>query len=289
MNKRWRLSVLLLIDIAIIWFSIYISYVLRFDGAIPDTYYSQMLVYGLGSTLLCGGSLYYFRLYHRMWQYASIGEIIAIVKAVTIGGILSWLIPVLILQEVVSVAIMIRTLETMLILMGAVRFGWRVFRSNRFNDAGEKSRVVIIGAGDCGVLIARELTNPAFTDWELVGFMDDAAEKQRMHILGVPVLGSRNEIQEVVEKYGVAQFIIAMPSAPKKEISALINLALATGAKVKMIPAINDLITGKISVKAIRDVEVEDLLGRDPVVSDLEGIANYVQDKVVLVTGAGGL
>ncbi|MBJ6361980.1 polysaccharide biosynthesis protein [Paenibacillus sp. GCM10012307] len=288
MNTRWRLSVLLLVDIAIIWFSIYISYLLRFGSTIPDMYYTQMLVYGLGSTLFCGGSLYYFRLYHRVWQYASIGEIIGIVKAVAVGGILSWFIPILLLQEMVSIAIVIWTLETMLILMGAVRFGWRVFRSNRNREHGDKLRVVIIGAGDCGVLIARELTNRAFTDWELLGFIDDAPEKQKMHILGVPVLGSRNEIHRIAETFNIEQFIIAMPSAPKREISNFINLALATGAKVKMIPAINDLITGKISVKAIRDVEVEDLLGRDPIVSDLQGIANYVQGKVVLVTGAGG-
>ncbi|WP_270166537.1 polysaccharide biosynthesis protein [Paenibacillus sp. SYP-B4298] len=288
MNTRWRLSVLFVLDIFIIWFSILISYVLRFDGNIPSEYYNQMVVYGVGSTLLCGGSLYYFRLYHRMWKYASIGEIIAIAKAVLIGGLLSWLAPMVLLQEMVSMAIMIRTLETMFILMGGSRFGWRLVRSNWFNKDDGQLRVVIVGAGDCGVLIARELTSPAFTDWKLVGFVDDAPEKLRMQILGVPVLGARGDIQAIVKKHKVHQFIIAMPSAPKKEISEIINIALATGAKVKMIPAINDLITGKVSVKAIRDVEVEDLLGRDAVKIDLDGIANYVQNKVVLVTGAGG-
>lgn len=292
MTTKQRLLALFVLDIVIVWFSIGTSYLFKYNGALPQAIQMEFMLYSAVSMIVCGSAMVYFRLYHRMWQYASIGEIIAILKAVSVGWIFSYLIASALLGSFLSFGIAVRTLETMLLLSGGIRFFWRMVRGYAIRrgdpEPQSKSPVLIIGAGDCGALIAKELQNPAFVEWNLIGFVDDDPLKQRMQVYGLPVLGDREAIPAVVKQYGIREIIIAMPSAPKKAISELINRSLATGAKVKMIPALNDLITGRVSVKAIREVSVEDLLGRDPVVTDLEGIAGYVQNKTVLVTGAGG-
>lgn len=122
----------------------------------------------------------------------------------------------------------------------------------------------------------------------IVGFIDDDPHKRNMQVVGLSVLGTRVNIEEIVHKHHIHDIIIAMPSAKRVHITEIINICKLTGAKVKIIPSINDFIKGRLAVKALRNVEVEDLLGREPVMTDLEGIANYVSDKVVLVTGAGG-
>lgn len=288
MTAKTRVLVLFLIDIAIIWFSIVTSYLFRFTNHIPQEYVVQMVVYGLISTVAIGGSLVYFGLYRRMWQYASIGEIISVLKAIVVGAILSYAVAFVILPQRVPLSIEVRSMETILLLVGGARFIWRVFRNDRFNNKDTEVHTLIVGAGDCGILIAREMMGPSFADTRLIGFIDDSTDKYHLSILGVPVLGNRYDIPRIVKEREIHEIIIAMPSVSRTEISEIINLAKATGAKLKIIPALNDLIAGKISVKKLRDVSVEDLLGREPIVADMNSILGYVHNKTVLVTGAGG-
>ncbi|WP_240489181.1 polysaccharide biosynthesis protein [Cohnella thermotolerans] len=147
---------------------------------------------------------------------------------------------------------------------------------------------LIYGAGDCGILVARELLSPTMNDRKLIGFIDDDPHKHKLTAYNLPVLGDRKAIASIVSEFEVKEIIIAIPSAPKTVTSEIINLCISTGAKVRIIPGISDMLNGRISFSTIRDVDVEDLLGRDQVKTDLVGIAEYVQDKVVLVTGAGG-
>ncbi|MBW4084522.1 nucleoside-diphosphate sugar epimerase/dehydratase [Paenibacillus sp. S150] len=288
MTAKTRVYLLFLIDLAIIWFSIVTSYMFRFYGGIPEKYLIQMLLFGLISTIAFGGSLIYFGLYRRMWQYASIGEIISVFKAIVVGSVLSYLAAFIILPERVPLSIEVRAMETILLLVGGVRLFWRVFRNDRINSKDTATHTIIVGAGDCGILIAREMMGPSFAHTRIVGFIDDSADKYHLSILGVPVLGNRYDIPRLVKERQIHEIIIAMPSVSRTEISEIINLAKATGAKLKIIPALNDLIAGKISVKKLRDVSVEDLLGREPIVADLNSILGYVHNKTVLVTGAGG-
>ncbi|MEK4004773.1 polysaccharide biosynthesis protein [Paenibacillus sp. FSL H3-0333] len=288
MTAKTRVLVLFMIDVAIIWFSIVTSYLFRFYNEIPPEYVVQMIVFGVISTVAIGGSLVYFGLYRRMWQYASINEIISVLKAIVVGSVLSYAAAYIILPERVPFSIEVRSMETVLLLVGGVRFFWRVFRSDRSNNKNTELHTLIVGAGDCGILIAKELTGPSFAGTRLVGFIDDSADKYHLSILGVPVLGNRYDIPRIVKEKEIHEIIIAMPSVSRTQISEIINLAKATGAKLKIIPALNDLIAGKISVKKLRDVSVEDLLGREPIVADMNSILGYVHNKTVLVTGAGG-
>ncbi|KWX75314.1 polysaccharide biosynthesis protein [Paenibacillus jilunlii] len=288
MTAKTRVYLLFLIDLAIIWFSIVTSYMFRFSKGIPDEYTLQMLVFGLIATVTFGGSLIYFGLYRRLWQYASIDEIISVFKAIVVGAVLSFVAAFIILPERVPLSIEVRAMETILLLVGGVRFCWRIFRNDRINSKDTETHTLIVGAGDCGILIAREMMGPSFAHTRIVGFIDDSADKYHLSILGVPVLGNRYDIPRLVKELEIHEIIIAMPSVSRTEISEIINLAKATGAKLKIIPALNDLIAGKISVKKLRDVSVEDLLGREPIVADMNSILGYVHNKTVLVTGAGG-
>ncbi|MDQ8738343.1 nucleoside-diphosphate sugar epimerase/dehydratase [Paenibacillus sp. LHD-38] len=281
--------IILVIDICIIWVAISISYLFRFDGKIPPFYESQMLLFALLTTVICGSSLAFFRMYRRMWQYASIGEIIELAKAIIIGLILSYLATYLLYEERVPISITSRTLELMLLFMGGSRFLWRLIRVNRTKKKDLVNNILVVGAGDCGALIAKEImTSNSFAGNRIIGFIDDDLHKRNMQVYGLPVLGNRLHIEKLVQKYHIHDIIIAMPSTKRAHISDIINICKLTGAKVKIIPSINDFIKGRLAVKSLRNVEVEDLLGREPVMTDLEGIANYVSDKVVLVTGAGG-
>ncbi|WP_379145982.1 polysaccharide biosynthesis protein [Paenibacillus sp. sgz500992] len=288
MTAKSRVFLLFLIDLVIIWLSIVTSYMFRFYDGIPHEYLLQMVQFGVISTIAIGGSLIYFGLYRRMWQYASIGEIVSIFKAIVVGALISYGVALLLLPARVPFGVEVRVLETTLVLVGGVRFLWRVFRNERINYKETEIHSLIVGAGDCGMLIAKEMMGPSFAQTKLIGFIDDNRNKYHMSILGFPVLGNRYDLPRLVKEKDIHEIIIAMPSVSRTEISEIINLAKTTGAKLKIIPALNDLIAGKISIKKLRDVSVEDLLGREPIVADLNGILGYVHNKTVMVTGAGG-
>jgi len=288
MDYRKRIILLVGIDLILIWLSIYSSYVLRFREGIPEQYMEQLLIYGVVGSLITTACMMAFRLYNRVWQYASIGEMISILKAIVLATVVSYVVVYLLSGQPILIAVLLRTFETILLTIGGARFFWRIFRDGYSSAKDKGRRVLIYGAGDCGSLIAKEMrTKPALA-MNPIGFIDDDPAKRRLHILGLPILGDRSVLEQIVKDHQVEDLVIAIPSASRQQISEIIEIGKKTTAKVKIIPVLNDLIQGKISVQKIRDIEVEDLLGRDPVQVDLEGIANYVENKVVLVTGAGG-
>ena len=288
MSYQKKMSVLVGIDLFIIWLSVYSSYYFRFDTQIPSEYIMQWITYSLVSTLICTVSMFYFKLYNRIWQYASIGEILSIFKAVLLSSILSYLLTNYISGQIVPLSVFLRTFETLLLLMGGTRFLWRMIRDGYYKKTNDQRKALIIGAGDCGTLIAKELKQNASSEIYPIAFIDDDPLKYKHQIYGLSVLGGRDKILDIVISYGVDDIIIAIPSLSRKETSEIIEICKQTKAKLKIIPKLDDLIQGKVSLQEIRDVEVDDLLGRDPVKVDLRGIADYVEHKTVLITGAGG-
>ena len=288
MALRNKMLILIFLDTAIIWFSIVTSYAFRFDGDIPPFFITQMIAYCIISSICCGLSMIYFGMYRRMWQYASIGELVAICKSVCLGAIVAYAVTSLSFDHRVPLSVAVRNVETLLLLLGGVRFVWRAFSRKTDKSKDKTIHTLIFGAGDCGAIIAKEMVQSPSKERKLIGFLDDNPAKLRYQVMGVPVLGDRTRLKSIVEKHDIHEIIIAMPAIPQRVHSEIINLCIPTGAKVKLIPALSDLISGKVSIATVRDIDVEDLLGRDPVVTDLDGIADYVFDKVVLVTGAGG-
>lgn len=283
-----RKAILVILDLFLIWLSVAIAYSLRFNLHIPDEYMKQWVVYSVVSMVAGSGFLIYFKMYRRVWEYASIGEVISIIKAVVFTCTISYFIMIFAHDPRVPFSIYVRVMENMILIIGASRFVWRIVRDKYYKKNTNQRKALIIGAGDCGILIAKELKFNSNSPVYPVAFIDDDPSKYKHIIMGLSVKGGRNEIIQIVEDNEIDEIIIAMPSVSKLEVSEIIAICKHTKAKMKIIPRINDLIEGKVTINAIRDVQVEDLLGRDPINIDLEGIANYVQGKVVLVTGAGG-
>lgn len=287
MSYPKRLVSLMIIDIALIWMSVYSSYYFRFNGDIPEVYFAQLLSYGCLSSLFCAISMYYFKLYHRIWRYASVGELVSILKAVVLSCVAAYFVEYWIGGRPVPLSITLRNAETILLLLGGVRFLWRIYREHR-SKLDDTNKALIVGAGACGMMIVKDLKMNLTNKIEPVAFIDDDPKKHRLQLNGLEVVGGRNDIPDVAARYHIDEIIIAIPSLSKLETSNIIEICKKTKAKLKIIPHLQDIMMGNVTINAIRDVQVEDLLGRDPVSTDLEGIASYVRQKVVLITGAGG-
>ncbi len=288
MTYWFRLILMLLFDSCLINLSIGFSLWLRFEGegGIPANYLTAFFSLIPWYTFITLGALYAMRLYHRMWKYASIGELFRIVKAVTTSTaiviILIYTIPLSYLPR----SVYIMSWVFMIIFIGGSRLSWRLLRDLIIKESNKKAkRTLIIGAGDAGAMVARELNNNQSLNLLPVGFIDDSPLKQKLSIFGIPVLGSREQIPFLTASHGIEEIIIAMPSAEGKTIREIVNICQATGVRLRIFEGADDLLHSR---SKFRDVQLEDLLRREPVKLDLEEIAAYLQEKTVLVSGAGG-
>ncbi|CEG29116.1 polysaccharide biosynthesis protein [Bacillus sp. B-jedd] len=286
MAYKARLSLLILIDSILVISSVYVSYIVLH----PTLNYGSMqeLIVPVFAMLV---SHYvfssYYNLYNKAWEYASIGELTAIVKAVSFS-IVSTLLVELVAKFDVSLRALATTWMVYVLSIGGSRFVWRIFRYNFIQSNVSKKRALIIGAGSAGLMVARQLQKSPEAELTPVGFIDDDLKKNKLQYLNLPVLGDVKHIEKVVELHNIDHIIIAIPSLNKNELNRIFNECLKTSAKTKILPKLEDLVTGKLSVNQFRDVEVEDLLGREPVHLDMNKISQNVEGKIILVTGAGG-
>ncbi len=286
MTYKKRLSFLIIVDSLIVLSSIYVSFWMLMPNF--DLFSSEALLLS-SLTLVIWHHLfaYTYKLYHKAWEYASIGELMGITKAVTYSVTVAGFVQLLALGHVYTRALIITWMLHM-ILIGGSRFSWRVYRDFYSKKNKDKKRTLIVGAGAGGTMVARQLLQNREAELVPVAFVDDDPKKQKLQILGVPVNGGVSDIESVVEKMEIDNIIIAIPSLGKKEINTIYQECMKTDAKTKIIPMLEDLMSGKVSVNEFRDVEVEDLLGRDPVKLDMASISESITGKTVLVTGAGG-
>ncbi|MDF2946786.1 MAG: hypothetical protein K0S51_1465 [Bacillales bacterium] len=228
-----------------------------------------------------------YRLYKKAWEYASVGELIVITKSVTFAVLSTGLFQIL-TNNLISFRALISTWMLYTILLGGSRLIWRMFRDRYISPTSSRNRTLIIGAGSGGIMVARHLQKSVDAKLKPVAFIDDDYRKQKLHYLGLPVVGGTSEIKNVVSEFQIENIVIAIPSLSKKELNRIFDECSKTNAKTKIIPKLEDIMTGKISVNNFRDVQVEDLLGREPVKLDIEKISESVTNKTILVTGAGG-
>ncbi|WP_081963099.1 nucleoside-diphosphate sugar epimerase/dehydratase [Desulfosporosinus sp. HMP52] len=295
---RKRTLILMLIDALLINLAAFGSFYLRFEEGIPLDYYQTYYHTAIGGTILYLAVFYVFGLYNRLWQYASTGELLSIVYAVSVGTggtVAAVYFYGLSNADTLSYVRMPHTAAVLLwlamvFLIGGSRFIWRILQENAFDRhvPGSQKQVLIVGAGDAGVLAARELKNRNYRDGRPIGFIDDNHSKQKLQLLGIPVLGTRIDIARVVKGHNVDEVIIAMPSASGEAVREIVQICEKLGVILKIMPGVYDIISGDMNVKPIRQVQVEDLLGRDPVSVDLEEVAGYVAGETVIITGAGG-
>ncbi|MFB1052058.1 polysaccharide biosynthesis protein [Paraliobacillus sp. JSM ZJ581] len=230
-----------------------------------------------------------YKLYHKVWSYASIGELVAIVKAISLSMLATAIIQFLINDFTIYKRALIVTWLLHIFLIGGSRFVWRIYRDRFIIANAEQKRTLIVGAGSAGAMIARQLKNePNHTDLCPVAFVDDDFTKHKMELYGIPVVQSTDHIASIVERFKIDHIVIAIPSLTNGELAEVLERCNQTEAKVQMLPKIEDLASGRVSVSALRNVDVEDVLGRAPVKLDITKISEYVTNNTVIVTGAGG-
>ncbi|MFF2092849.1 polysaccharide biosynthesis protein [Paenibacillus sp. NPDC058174] len=288
MRVAYRTKVIIGWDLAAILLSLAIAYAMEPAASEALGGSSGWLLYGAASTAIGFWSVTRHRLHRRIWQYTGIAELKCILQTALLAALIpfaaAW-----VLQGQAQTLLMLHHFIGIAALMAGPRIAWRAFCDKYSVKKHPISRrALIIGAGSCGTLIAKEMQQNDGVNVTPVGFIDDDPYKHRMQVLGLPVFGGRGDIGCIVENHRIDEIIIAMPSVSKTQISALVNICKTTKVKLRIVPDLQDMIDGRGASGRVRDVSVEDLLGRDPIRTDLEHIAGYVEQKVVLVTGAGG-
>ncbi|MEB9969986.1 nucleoside-diphosphate sugar epimerase/dehydratase [Bacillus cereus] len=286
MSYRKRLSLLILLDSFIVLTAVYLSYWFIHPNVLSKI---PMTVVISSITLLCSHHIFaaIYKLYNKAWEYASIGELKQIFKAITLSILVTAIV-----QQIINHDIYVRILAIAwmlhLLLIGGSRFVWRMFRDTYITKNTDKKRTLIIGAGSAGTMVVRQLQHNKEADLYPIAFVDDDKNKQKLEIYNVPVVGTTNHIQEIVEDNDIEHIIIAIPSLNRGQINEIFEKCRKTKAKTQIVPMLEDLLDGKLSVNEFRDVQVEDLLGREPIKLDDAGIGEKITDKTILVTGAGG-
>lgn len=264
LGARARRILLVVIDVFLINATFVAALAIRFDGDVPKQYFSGYIDVALYFTVIFILSCFAFGLYKKIWQYASLDELLAIVYAVTVGTAAS-IAFIYFTETRLPRSIFVLGWILNIIFIGSSRLGWRLFKERFFRKnvfRGGKP-LLIVGAGDAGALLMRELKNGNGYGYNPVGFVDDDAEKQKKELMGLPVLGARKDIPGLVEEYSIQEIIIAMPSVPGATIREIVNICRSTGVKVSILPAIHSLVDGKVNLSEIREVQVEDLLRRE--------------------------
>ena len=256
----------------------------QFWKAIQDAYLINVFV-----TLLI---FYIFHLYNSVWRYASDTEMVNVVIAVTICAVMQPMIFWL-LGTYVPRSFPFFYAFFMAIFTGGVRFSYRFLRmvqNKRLNhyNAPERQNYMIVGAGASGNAILQEVQSSKYLSMHVACFIDDNPGCQGKYLRGVPIVGGREKIAESVDKYDIDEIIIAIPSASRSTLKPLLEICKETGRRIQILPGMYQIIKGDVNVSNLREVQIEDLLGRDPIEVNVDEIIGYVQDKVVLVTGGGG-
>ena len=295
-TAKTRILFFLLADIFLIILSVFLAFLLRFDGSIPAQYFENGTFLGT-IVLVLAFSLpifYFSHLYSFSWAYVSTNELVSLLKAIIISFSFTGATLLIFRDHLVFQGFPRSTLLVSYILIflfcGGIRLSKRLYLQLFQKEAGkEKKRTLIVGAGDAGEQILRSILRTRNTLYLPVGFVDDNLAKQGIIIHGLKVLGKINHIPGVVKKYGVQELIVALPSAGPKAIKDAVEMGRKAELKeIKIIPSMGEIISGEASIRDLRKIQAEDLLGREPVLLDVKSIEDFISDKIVLVTGAAG-
>ncbi len=266
----------------------------RSDGYLAglNIYFDELIVYTIFALIVRTSIFYLYGLYSRFWRYASVDDLMQITSANALASlfiILGFFAFYVFWPFAFPRSLPIIDAILVLLITGATRFSIRYasrVHHSKFN--ADATRVAIMGAGDAGAMIVREIKHASRLNMEVVGFLDDDLGKHDVRIHNIPVLGGRELIPILKSSYGIDQVIIAMPTESGKTIREVVNLCEKSDVKAKTMPGFSNLLDGTVSVNQLRDVEVEDLLRREPVASDNDAVEQLIRGQCVLVTGGGG-
>jgi len=280
-------------DISFIIIAFIAAHMLRFEGNIPAEYWAGLKKMLPVIVIVKVGVFFIFKLYAGMWRYASLVDLFNVVKASVSSSLIIILFVLFLYRfEGYSRSVFLIDWILTLFLIGGIRAGIRIVLSNNlrsffsFRDSGDCKRMIIVGAGGAGEKVLREIHDNPGLNYNVIGFLDDDPYKRGKAIHGVPVLGTPGQVQQFKSYFD--EVLIAIPSARGEVIRKIVSACERIGKRVRIIPNMGELIGGKLSLKAIRNITLEDLLGRDEIYLEQDKIDSYLKDKRVLVTGAGG-
>ena len=272
---------------------VYLSLIMRFDVGIVSiepqyisNYVENMLPYTIISLFI----FWVFRLYHSLWQYASIAEVYRIAEACITVEIVHYVCN-RIAGNMLPRSCYFNAAIYLIIAICASRFMYRMIRTilNKYRNIKTSNNVMIIGAGEATNVIMREIQSSSYlANSNIACIIDDDRRKVGKYIRGVKVIGTRDKIKDAAKLYDIDEIIFAIPSASNEVKRDILNICKETDCTLKILPGVYQMVDGEINVNSIRNVDVLDLLGRDPIEVDIESIMGYVKDKVIMVTGGGG-
>ncbi|OGR12189.1 MAG: capsule biosynthesis protein CapD [Desulfobacula sp. GWF2_41_7] len=301
-----NLYIILAIDIIFLVLSFYTAHLIRFDFILPE--YAKEKFFNMLPYVLCVKIFYFyfFDMYRGMWRYTGINDLLNVVKASTLGSltIIAVILYVNRFENVSRSVFIIDWCFTLISIAGLrviTRLAFEQFTENisvqdlkevffkLFRVIPKHSKgVIIIGAGDCGEKICREIIEDASLKYHVEGFLDDDGSKSGRKIHGIPILGEIDGVADAVRSTGAQEVIIAIPSLGRERMRQIIHTCKAADIVFKTVPSMSELINGKVTISSIRPVEYRDLLGREPVNLEKDKIGDYLGGKTVLVTGGGG-
>lgn len=290
----WKRLCLIIYDMLAVILAEFLALLIRFEldyKAIPGHYLDPCLRYSWIMLIFTIIVFYAFRLYNSLWIYAGAVEFFNIVIASVLSGMLQIAVyAFMAIRMPRSYYVLYTGILIVLVLLS--RYFYRFFRGVlnriRWGDNEGIRRVMVVGAGAAGIALIKEIVGSDYINKRVVCVIDDAPDKIGSYLHGVKVMGNRYEIPRLVQELKVDEIIIAMPAVSQREIKGILDICKETGCELKRLPGIYQLVNGDVSVAKLKDVDVNDLLGREPIQVDLSSILDYVSGKTVLVTGGGG-
>ena len=291
----YRRTYLIIYDIISVVFSSYIAVLIRYEfhlDTVPEHFLTPINRFLPVNILLTLLIFYIFRLYHSLWAFAGETELQNLVVSCAISAVLNsvGLQFFKVSEQPVPKSYYFLYMFVLISMMFASRFSYRFLRSQKHKQQNKKNgiSVMVIGAGEAANVIIKEIVNSNFSTMVIRCIIDDDKGKWGRYIQGIKVAGGRDRIIECADLYDIDEIIVAMPSISRSELRKILEICKETNCKLRSLPGMYQLVNGEVNVSKLRDVEVEDLLGRDPISVDLDSILGYVQNKTVLVTGGGG-
>lgn len=288
---KTRVLVLVIADIIACNMCTLIALLIRFDfkyRSIDQVYVAHAMDYSVINTATVLTVIFGCKLYSSIWSYAGINELCMMLKAVAINFVIQVVGMHYVFDKVMPRSYYVLYGVLLLVSLMATRFSYRFLRLVRARRFHPAIRVMIVGAGEAGMVLSKEIQSSAKINKKVVCFIDDNLNKKGRFLQGVEICGGRDVIPKMVEKHKVDEIYIAMPSVPKYKQKPILNICYGTGCKVKTLPGIYQLVNGEVSVSKLKEVEIEDLLGRDTIDVDMDEIKESIEGKTVLVTGGGG-
>lgn len=288
---RYRRLFIILLHALLAMLVYALAFALRFDGVIPEQFFPLFLKTLPGAVILKVVIMDVFKLHRGLWRYVSLDDLVRLVKAVTVSTVCFVLFNyfLLHLNEFPRSIYLIDWMLAVMVFAGK-RVIIRILRelSHEADADPEEKPILIAGAGDTGEMALREMTAKSPLGRSIVGFVDDDPTKRDTSVRGIRVLGPLSATPRLIDSEGIGTVLVAMPSAPKRVVRELVQSCSSLNVKFKILPAFRDLVTGSYQYQSIRDIELEDLLGREPIALNRENVVSDLHDRVVLVTGAGG-